>query len=65
MEVRLAGVCGGDNVYSFNTVAFSSVNGGTIGGVTNGASICEGQPVGQFTNVTLGSGGAFRPYQRW
>jgi len=62
VEIRTTDVCGsaGDggvaNV-SIAPIASSPIAGGTIGGVLNNSNICPGQVIGNFTNVTSGSGG--------
>ena len=59
LEVRLTGLCNPDYVnLSVVPVAVPSVNGGTIGGVTNGSNVCADKLTNQtFTNVTSASNG--------
>ncbi len=58
VEIRMVGLCNPEyaNV-TFTPVASPAVNGGTIGGFVNGATLCVGTSPGTFTNVTSGSGG--------
>ncbi|MDW8420029.1 MAG: Ig-like domain-containing protein, partial [Chitinophagales bacterium] len=58
IEVRISGLCAPENVFlELQPLSVPPVNGGTIGGVANGAAICEGQLIGTFTNVASASGG--------
>ena len=58
VEIRLVDVCSSiDANISFIPQTTPTVNGGTIGGVADGTTICEGQNVGNFTNVAAASGG--------
>lgn len=59
LEVRFNGLCGGDNVnLSLTPVAVPTVNGGAIGGVTNGTNVCSNAFTSlNFTNTTAASSG--------
>lgn len=60
VEIRTTDICsttGGVANVSISAIAPPAVSGGTIGGVLNNANICPGQVLGNFTNVTSGSGG--------
>lgn len=58
IEIRQTGICGSD--YANITIVpqgLPALSGGTIGGVIDGSSICEGQAIGLFTNVADATGG--------
>ncbi|MCS6935406.1 MAG: gliding motility-associated C-terminal domain-containing protein [Chitinophagales bacterium] len=58
IEVRTTNLCQPDNVFlELVPLPVPPVNGGVIGGIADSTALCEGQPVGLFTNVTPGSGG--------
>ena len=60
VEVRVNNVCvntGAVANVSITPFTPTAINGGTIGGVVNNSNICPNQVIGNFTNVTLGSGG--------
>ncbi len=58
IEVRLVDVCGAGlaNV-GLNLQTVPAINGGTIGGIADNSSVCEGQPIGNFTNISGATGG--------
>ena len=58
IEIRETGLCGVDyaNV-SITPQGLPPLVGGVIGGISDSSLICEGQPIGLFTNVTDASGG--------
>ena len=60
LEIRTNDICnasGGVANVSVTPIAPLTVHGGTIGGVVNNANVCAGSPLGNFTNITSGSGG--------
>ncbi len=58
IEVRLTDICGPGLVdVGINLQTLPPVAGGTIGGVPDNSNICEGTPLGNFTNVTGAGGG--------
>ncbi len=59
VEVRLTDYCtsGLANV-GLNIQTMPAVNGGSIGGVVDNSSVCEGVAIGNFTNLSGASGGA-------
>lgn len=59
VEIRQTGICNPDYVdVSIVPQGLPAVSGGTIGGIIDGSSICEGQPIGLFTNVADATGGS-------
>jgi len=58
VEVRLVDICGpGQADVGLNIQTLPAVNGGTIGGISDGSSVCEGNPIGSFTNISGATGG--------
>ncbi len=60
VEIRQTGLCNSDYVsVSIVPQGLPVLAGGTIGGIVDGSSVCEGQPIGLFTNVADATGGTF------
>jgi gliding motility-associated-like protein len=59
IEVRMTGLCNPENIdFAVTPVAVPPVNGGTIGGITNGSTICQSDYFNAtLTNLAPGSGG--------
>ncbi|MFN8322817.1 MAG: gliding motility-associated C-terminal domain-containing protein [Chitinophagales bacterium] len=58
VEIRSTNLCVTDFAdVSFILLPVPAITPGTIGGVTNGLSLCQGSTVGTFTNVLSASGG--------
>lgn len=58
LEVRFVDVCGNGNVnIGVNPVTLPALSGGTIGGVADQSSVCEGSVIGNFTNQAGATGG--------
>ncbi|HLP19235.1 MAG TPA: gliding motility-associated C-terminal domain-containing protein [Chitinophagales bacterium] len=59
VEIRLVDICTpGEANVGFNLLPLPAVNGGTIGGIADGSSVCEGLPIGNFTNILGATGGS-------
>lgn len=59
VEVRLVDVCNpGQANVGINPLPLPAINGGTIGGVADNSNICEGFPIGNFTNLLGATGGS-------
>lgn len=59
VEIKFNALCGNEFAdITFTAQSVIPVNGGTIGGVANNSTICEGIPLGLFTSITPGSGGS-------
>ncbi len=58
LEVRFNALCGPDLVLlRLAPVTPAPFDAGTIGGIANNANICEGLPIGHFTDVAPATGG--------
>lgn len=58
VEIRLVDVCNpGQADVGFNQLTLPAVDGGQIGGVADNSSVCEGNAIGNFTNLLGATGG--------
>ncbi|HWB62616.1 MAG TPA: SprB repeat-containing protein, partial [Chitinophagales bacterium] len=60
IEIRLSAQCGDKSAsVSLVPLTMPTLDPGSIGGIADGSSVCQGTAIGVFTNVTNASGGTF------